>query len=221
MSVLGNQVFANTTTPCWLSSGGGTISGGLTVTGEVVAGQGLVTFEGGGLGGLEILNAAGTAQVSRIQHLPGGSPRTIVQSTDPIFFNQIGTANGNTSLTVSAFGANADLLAVGGTVSADKLALESGGGPANVCGRETIPLGATNFVVNTTAVSANSIILVSHAGAAVAGPGNGGAEFGLTVNPALIVPGVSFRVDLVDPATGISTAATFAGGVAFTFLIIN
>jgi hypothetical protein len=220
MSVLGNQVFANTTTPCWLSSGGGTITGGLTVTGEVVAGQGLVTFEGAGLGGLEILNAAGTAQVSRIQHLPGGSPRTIVQSTDPIFFNQIGTAQGNTSLTVSAFGANTDLLVVGGTVAAQKLELDTGGA-ASVCGRDTIPAAATNVVIATTAVTANSIIFVSHAGAAVAGPGNGGAEFGLTVNPALIVPGVSFRVDLVDPATGIAVAATFAGGVEFTYLIIN
>jgi hypothetical protein len=41
----------------------------------------------------------------------------VIQSTAPIKFTQLGTGSGNTTLTQSVFGANTDLLAVGGTIT--------------------------------------------------------------------------------------------------------
>lgn len=158
MSLLGTPVFANPTTPLWLSNNGGVISGNLSIEGNLTTGTGIATIEGGGLGGLEILTSAGQ-QVTRIQHLPGVSPRTIIQSSDPIFFNQIGTAQGNTSLTVSAFGANADVLAVGGRVSATGLTLGNAG-LAPTVGTGTLAAGSA--IINTTASDVTSYILLTH-----------------------------------------------------------
>lgn len=219
MSLLGSQVYANPDTPLWLSNSGGVITGNLTVEGAVYAGTGLVTYAGGGLGGVEILDPADDSQKLRLAVTTGGSPRSIIQSANPIFFNQIGTANGNTSLTLSAFGANADLLSVGGTVSTLKLGMNAAGAAATV-GTATIAVGQTNIVVATTAVSASSKIFVSHAGAPSAGPGAGAGQGGLTVGTATIVPGTSFRIDLVDPATGISVAASLVD-VPVNWFIIN
>jgi hypothetical protein len=282
MSLLGTPVFANPTTPLWLGTAGGVITGSLTVEGEVYAEQGFVTYDSGGL---TILDDTGVSQEARLVHVPAPTSRTCLQSGDPLFFTKVGTANGNSSLTISAFnpGAPADTLAVGGAINsigndgfsvftaaappvrkvailnqagqsfissddpiffsrigvgaqssltcsvapaddifatgkvvAQKLELNS----PNACGRNTIPVAATNLVVASTAVTASSIIFVSHAGASAAGPGNGSAQGGLTCNPALIVPGVSFQVDLVDPATGIAVAASVVG-VDFNYLVIN
>lgn len=286
MSLLGTQVYANPDTPCWVSAGGDTITGNLTVTGEVVADSGFVTYDAPA-GGYEILNAAGTSQQTRLIHLPAPSSRTMIQTNDPLYIGQIGTANANTSLTVTAYNPGApndalnvggsinaygndgfsvytaagvrkvailnqvgqsgiqsddplffsriglpaqtsltlgvspapDTLSVGGTVAAQRLSLTTGGA-APSCGSGAILVGQTNVVIPTTVVTANSIILVSHSGAAAAGPGNGAAQGGLTVNPALIVPGVSFRVDLVDPTTGIAVAAAVVNS-EFNYLIIN
>lgn len=215
MSLLGTQVYANPDTPLWVSSSGDTINGNLTVTGSVSTGTGVATIEGGGLGGFEVLTSGG-AQTLRLQHITG---RSILQTNDPLYFNQIGTAQGNTYFQTSVFGANADLLNVGGTLATQKLSVATGGA-APSCGSGAILVGQTNVVIPTTVVTANSIILVSHSGAAAAGPGNGAAQGGLTVNPALIVPGVSFRVDLVDPTTGIAVAASVVNS-EFNYLIIN
>lgn len=119
MSLLGTQVYANPNTPCWVSAGGDTITGNLTVTGEVIANSGFVTYDAPA-GGYEILNAAGTSQQTRLIHLPAPSSRTILQTNDPLYIGQIGTANANTSLTVSAYnpGAPNDALNVGGAINA-------------------------------------------------------------------------------------------------------
>lgn len=217
MSLLGAQVYANPDTPCWLSTQGGTVDGNVSAA-VFEASSGYIAPQGGGKLGLVFQDASGSQQF-RLACLGPASPRNIIQTNAPLYFNQIGTANGNTSLTVSAFGANADLLNVGGTLAAQRLSLTTGGA-APSCGSGAILVGQTNVVIPTTVVTANSIILVSHSGAAAAGPGNGAAQGGLTVNPALIVPGVSFRVDLVDPTTGIAVAASLVNA-EFNYLIIN
>lgn len=222
MSLLGAQVFANPDQSCWLSNNGGVITGNLTVEGTVFAGNvsssGVVASGPQGVtvpdlgNGLSILS--GATVETRLQHIQAPAPRTLMSSDDPIYFTKPGQINGNTSLTISAFGAP-DILNVEGVVQANILRLDAG-----VCGSGAILVGQTNVTIPTTAVGANSIILVSHRGAAAAGPGNGAAQGGLTVNPALIVPGVSFRVDLVDPATGIAVAASLVNA-EFNWLLIN
>jgi hypothetical protein len=215
MSLLGTPVYANPDTPIWVSANGDTITGDLIVTGTVEAGA--VEVANGGAG-YQIVGA-GPSTVSVFQHLEGFSPATYIRSNDPIVFSQIGAPSGNTSLVQSVQGANADVLTVGGTVSTIRLNLAAGAALSTV-GTATILVGQTNIVVPTTSVTANSKIFVSHAGAAAAGPGAGAAQGGLTVNPALIVPGTSFRIDLVDPTTGIAVAASLVG-VPVNWFFIN
>ena len=112
MSLLGTQVFANPDTPIWLSANGGTIEGDLTVTGTVAAEDMEVADNGAGY---QIVGAGPTV-VTRLQHVPGISPRTILQTNDPLYFNQLGQVNGNTTLTTSAPLANADVFVVGGAI---------------------------------------------------------------------------------------------------------
>jgi hypothetical protein len=116
MSILGSQVYANDKTPLWLATAGGVITGSLTVEGEVYAEQGFLTYDSGGL---TILDDTGVSQEARLVHVPAPTSRTCLQSGDPLFFTQVGTANGNSSLTISAFnpGAPADTLAVGGAIN--------------------------------------------------------------------------------------------------------
>jgi hypothetical protein len=119
MSLLGSQVYANPDTPLWVSTDGGVISGNLTVEGSIYGDNGVFTNEGGGLGGFSVLSVPGGTEVSRIQHLPAPNARTIIQSSDPIFFNQIGTAQGNTLLVTSVYNpaTPADVLTVGGAIN--------------------------------------------------------------------------------------------------------
>ena len=217
MSLLGSQVYANPDTPCWVSANGDTINGNLTVTGSISAGTSITAGPAGVIApdvgnGFTVLN--GVTVETRLQHIQAPAPRTLMSSDDPIYFTKPGQINGNTSLTIAAFGAP-DVLNVEGVIQANVLRLDAG-----VCGTGSILVGQTNVVIPTTAVSAQSIILVSHSGAAAAGPGNGAAQGGLTVNPALIVPGVSFRVDLVDPTTGIAVAASLVNA-EFNWLLVN
>jgi hypothetical protein len=289
MSLLGTPVYANPTTPLWLSSAGGTISGNLTVgppgfiTGGRIAASKAInpTFgnfalsDASGItqGGLNQITGVGVTDVNlqctsgrstffglvgssnanssitpsvfgantdllringttrtnvmdspdvsgnRAIRLTGGAAGIGYIQGSTIRFTQLDATTGNTALVTSVAGSNADTFTVGGTVSALGLKL-SASGPAAACGSSAVPVGATNIVISNTAVQSNSIILVSHSGAAAAGPGNGAAQGGLTANPALIVPGVSFRVDLVNPSTGVTVAASVVDS-EFNYLIIN
>jgi hypothetical protein len=158
MSLLGTPVYANPDTPLWLSSQGGVVTGNVTFEKAVYSGTGFVTYAGGGLGGFEILDPSGNAQVFRLAATTGVSPRSIIQSANPIYFNQIGTANGNTSLTLSAFGANADLLSVGGTVAARNLDLLDTTGAA-VIGTATLAAGSA--IISSTASDVTSYIFLT------------------------------------------------------------
>lgn len=109
MSVLGTQVFANSSTPCWIAANGG------------VANELSVNI-------LDVTNG--------IQLRPGDNPAVVngritagldvaqtmyLQTVDKITFGEIGTGNVNSYIQVSPFGSGGDQLVIGGTISADAI----------------------------------------------------------------------------------------------------
>ena len=114
MSLLISRDYANKTTPLWLSAAGGTITGSLTVQGDLgVYGNAIV---GDTVSGtiLEVVDASGNPKMTLANDSAGNS---LIQSTDVIKFTQLGTATGNTQLTLSSAGANLDNFSVGGTMN--------------------------------------------------------------------------------------------------------
>jgi hypothetical protein len=228
MSLLGSQVYANPDTPIWVSATGDTITGDLVVTGSITCtGPGINVVDDGN--GFSVLSGGSTVE-TRIQHIQGIGPRTLFESADPIYFNQPGQVNGNTNLQISAPLSQADLLTVGGnilvsgTVTTTVLAADGIQLPVAVAnapaGKSAIVVGTDTVVVNTTAVGANSIVLITRQGAPTAGPGNGANQGTITVPSTAIVPGVSFEAYLVDPTTGVSVAASLVNA-EFSWVIIN
>lgn len=228
MSLLGSQVYANPDTPIWVSANGDTITGDLVVTGSITCtGPGINVVDDGN--GFSVLSGGSTVE-TRIQHIQGIGPRTLFESADPIYFNQPGQVNGNTNLQISAPLSQADLLTVGGdilvsgTVTTTVLAADGIQLPVGVAnapaGKSAILVGTDSLVVPTTAVGANSIVLVTRMGLGSAGPGNSSAQGTVIVPSANIVPGVSFEAFLVDPSTGIYVAASVANA-EFSWVIIN
>lgn len=110
MSLLGTPVYANPSTPLWVSAGGGAISGNITTTGSVTAQSGMNTWDPNGYA---VLNTTGGFVQSQFTHASGN---TLIKSADPIIFTKVGAVTGNTSLTTSTAGVNADVLAVGGSI---------------------------------------------------------------------------------------------------------
>ena len=115
MSLLGKQVYANPSTPVWLSATGGTISGNLVVDGTITASSDIISATEVDAPSLRVIDGSG-ATLMALAQIAGNS---VIQSTAPIKFTQLGTGSGNTTLTQSVAGANADLLAVGGTITAN------------------------------------------------------------------------------------------------------
>jgi len=206
MSLLGTQVYANSTTPLWLGTAGAT-SGDLTVGGTLFINND-VDFKGD-TGTLEGRITAGQSVNNTLY----------IQTTGRVDFTQIGTGSANTYVQVSPFGSGGDQLVVGGTVSANKLALPTAGA-APTAGVSAIPAGNDNVVVPTTAVTANSIILVTRMGDQAAGPGIGSGQMSIMVPSTRIIPGVSFEAYLVNPMTGIVVAANTVNA-GFSWCIIN
>jgi len=164
MSLLGTPVFANPTTPLWLGSGGGTISGNVTIDGFVTAGR--VASSRAlepAFGNFVMLDASGATVGGLNQIGTPGATDTIVQTTSgrKLFFGLVGGAGANTSLTPSAVGANLDLLSVGGTLDALALKLANTGA-APVIGSGTLALGTATIA--TTSSDVTSFILISRGG---------------------------------------------------------
>ena len=113
MSLLGNNVYANPSTPIWLSATGGTITGNLIVDGTITSTSDIISATEVDAPSLRLIDGSG-ATVMSFANIAGSN---CVQSTAPIKFTQLGTGSGNTSLTLSAAGANADNLTVGGTIN--------------------------------------------------------------------------------------------------------
>jgi hypothetical protein len=113
MSLLGNNVYANPATPIWLSATGGTLTGNLVVDGTITATSDIISATEVDAPSLRLIDGSG-ATVMSLANIAGNN---VIQSTAPIKFTQLGTGNGNTTLTLSAAGANTDNLTVGGTVN--------------------------------------------------------------------------------------------------------
>jgi hypothetical protein len=105
MSLLGTPVYANPTTPLWVSAGGGSSSGTISAT----------EFDALASGGFVVKETNGNSKLRLANDAAGNS---LIQSTDVIKFTQIGTIQGNSQLTTSAFGANVDALLVRGSITA-------------------------------------------------------------------------------------------------------
>jgi len=110
MSLLVKQDYANKSTPLWLGTTGGTISGNLIVDGGIqsltnVSAPAFLTIDPSlnVTGGIVPASAGAGAGLN----FQGGSFK----------FGRLGTGNANTILTTSVAGANTDLLSVGGTMN--------------------------------------------------------------------------------------------------------
>lgn len=110
----------------------------------------------------------------------------------------------------------------GETVEANLLTgqtLTLGGGGGQTGKGFFIDIGDSNTTVFSSAINSTSIVLFTRRGAPVPGPGKGPGQGTLVVDPASIVDGVSFRVDLVD-ANGVIVAASNVVA-EFDWFIIN
>lgn len=173
MSLLGTPVYANPSTPLWVGSSGSQSIGNLGsltigspassagVNGYLTAGRiaaskainptfgnfALSDASGNTIGGMNQVGTPGASDV----YLNGTSGRSIL-------FGTVGSSNANSSLTLSAPGANLDLLTVGGTVDALALKLQNTG-TAPVVGTATLSAGT--FTVSTTACDVTSYIFLT------------------------------------------------------------
>jgi hypothetical protein len=114
MSLLGTAVYANTSTPLWLGVDGGTISGNLIVDGTITATSDIISETEVDAPSLRVIDSNAASKMILANDAAGNS---LIQSTDVIKFTQLGTINGNTTLTQSVAGANTDNLTVGGTIN--------------------------------------------------------------------------------------------------------
>lgn len=113
MSLLFTPVYANPSKPIWLSATGGSITGNLTVDGTITATSDIISETEVDAPSLRVIDSNAASKM--ILQNTGGF--TLIQSTDVIKFTQLGTPNGNTTLTQSVAGANTDALAVGGSIT--------------------------------------------------------------------------------------------------------
>ena len=113
MSLLISRDYANKGTPIWLPASGGTMSGNLVVDGTITATSDIISETEVDAPSLRVIDSNAASKM--ILQNTGGF--TLVQSTDVIKFTQLGTINGNTTLTQSVAGANTDALAVGGSIT--------------------------------------------------------------------------------------------------------
>ena len=216
MSLLGTQVYANPTTPLWVSATGDTINGNLTVAGTTTL-EGPVVVPNG-INGIELQDTAGTSTGLIVAVDATGTDGSI-ETDGVIYLGRSGAGNtANSFFDPSAPTTNGDVLSIGGRI--DFLGLStpaSGTGPC--IGTGQIAIGASSVVVPTTEVTLNSFIYLTRIGPASAGPAKGQAQSFVTYDPTNIVANTSFRVDLVD-ANGVTINA--ANTVAtFNWFIIN
>jgi len=222
MSIVIRESHANNSQPLWLSAAGGTVDGDLIVTGNIESDK-TVASSGGNTDTFAIMKWDNGQQVAVFGSLNEATPPGPYL---PIWFQQFSIPNAETPMVITAtqdvgIGTTtpSSKLEVVGAVTAEKLILPTTG-PAPTAGVASIPSGSDNVVVNTTAVTADSIILTTRMGNASAGPGIGTGQQAIMVQSSQIVPGVSFEAFLVDPATGIKIQANTVSA-DFSWVIIN
>lgn len=222
MSALIRQSHANNEIPLWLSEipQNAEFDGTVTVNGDIVT-DGALNSVGLSLKNQQHISIFDTNnnEIGRLEAQTNGvypANSSVVLSCAPgggMGFGGIGNTN-NTVLVPGAT-PNTDLFSVSGKITCSALAIQTSRG----VGSGTIPIGATNVVINTPNVTASSSIFFTYTGVPSAGPGAGVSQGNLIVNPAFIVPGTSFRVDLTDK-DGVSVAASNVN-VTFYWMIIN
>lgn len=115
MSLLGSQVYANSTTPLWLSASGDTINGNLTIDGTLdVTGPSTLanTLFNTTIGALIGLAASGNVGMElRTDGVDGN-----INSDGVIYFGRTGSTGGSTTITPGAT-PNTDVVVIGGTLT--------------------------------------------------------------------------------------------------------
>lgn len=197
MSLLPNESYANKSRALWLSAQGGNVTGPI----DIQAPGGAIQF----------LDASGN-QISRIVSevppIPSPQPGEgllFLQSDYGVAFSQQNSGAYNTALYIDDFNGE-DLLDVGGQVNVKTLGVSSTNG-SGMSGFASIPLGSNNVTISTTAIDQGDMIFFTRVGQPAVGPGSGVGQGGLIWRDADIVPQTSFKVQLIDPATGVITSA--------------
>ena len=194
----------------YLSANGGTINGDITAE-YIVANSGLELKDNSDPRNTIFTVAAATNGAT-------GNPIIQVRSGASLRFGLVSQANANTTFTPSAPGANTDKLTVGGLVATNSLSmLSTGAGPTS--GKSAVVVGTSFVIINSTAITADSLIFLTYNGIVSAGPGGGSAQGLLVARTGVIVPGVSFGVFLTS-IDGISIAAA-GQDATFNWMFIN
>ena len=201
MSALIRQSHATTDQALWMSVEGDTASGPLNAP------------------EFDLVLKNGTAVNSRITGTGTAGDGIMYLQGNEIRFSQWLQGGTNTKLVITPAANNADILTVEGTIQSTVSQTSNLQLGNQISGTASIAIGADNVVINSTAVTATSKIFFSFFGVPSIGPGDGPSQGNLIVNPALIVPGTSFRVDLTS-STGVSVAASNVA-VTFNWMIIN
>lgn len=176
MSLLGTPVYANPATPLWLSSGGSTVTGDITLVDPA---------------SVEWIDASGNI-TGRIVGVPTPPDNVLyIQNDYEIAFGQVGSSQANTRLAIDAYGGQ-DLLDITGQVSADSLALLAN----QSLGVARIDIGNSGVTVTfTNPMLANPYIFLTHAGSPSGGPAKGQGQGTPIVNN---VSTTGFTISLVD-----------------------
>lgn len=116
MSLLISRDYANSGTPLWLPTSGGTISGNLVVDGSITADGGIQSLTNVSAPAFVVEDASGN-DTGFIRPAGTGAGAGLLFQGDIFKFGKTGTGNVNTTLTPSVFGANTDALAVGGSIT--------------------------------------------------------------------------------------------------------
>ena len=135
MSLLGTPVYANPTTPLWATVGSPTFSG------QVLAPE-FATTPGGDI---LVRDVSGNTGMRFVATTAGTN---YIQNSGSIKFGQIGQGTTNTTLTVSAPGANLDVLTVGGQINGGGITPSS-----SSVGGATIPNGTPTTLTITPAIN--------------------------------------------------------------------
>lgn len=116
MSLLISRDYANSGTPLWVPTSGGTISGNLAVDGTITATGGIRSDTNMGAPAYITLDPSGAA-TGYMRAAGTGAGAGVLFQGDLFEFGKIGTGNVNTTLTTSVYGAGADNLTVGGSIN--------------------------------------------------------------------------------------------------------
>lgn len=206
MSLLGTPVYANTSTPLWLSTNGDVMTGDL-----VFEAPNSVSWQDAS--GNDLGRIVGTVV---LPYPPPPNPPNstlYIQNNDTIAFGQIGSTGYNTSINIDVFGGE-DALVVNGLVQATNLALKDD----QAVGVGTIPIGQSSVNITfTTPLIGVPYVFTQFAGTPSAGPTRGTSQGVLSIGNLTTT---GFTVDLTD-IDGITKVAADTDAVFLWFAVIH